>query len=80
LCWKLDTYYGKILAFAPTQKNKKIKKGGMSHCGLAIYIKKVCEGKRTRIMETQIFHHSKNILIFKKNPSKRNQNPSRFLL
>jgi hypothetical protein len=52
----------------------------MSHCGLAIYILKVCEGKRRRIMKTQIFHHNKNILIFKKNPSKRNQNPSRFLL
>ncbi len=28
-------------------------------------------------METQIFHHAKNI-IFKKKSSKRNQNPSRY--
>jgi hypothetical protein len=31
---------------------------GVSHCGLAIYIKKYLKGKR-RIMETQIFHHAK---------------------
>ncbi len=32
-------------------------------------------------METQIFHHAKHILIFKKkkNPLKRNQNPSRYI-
>jgi hypothetical protein len=36
------------------------KKQGMCHtCGLAIYIFKVSfEGKRRRIMETQIFHHA----------------------
>ncbi len=28
-------------------------------------------------MEIQIFHHAKNI-TFQKNPSKRNQNPSRY--
>jgi hypothetical protein len=33
-------------------------------------------GKR-RIMEAQIFHHAKILLIFKKS-SKRNQNPSRY--
>jgi hypothetical protein len=43
--------------------------------GLAIYFKKISEGKR-KIMEIQIFHHAK-ILSFKK-PSKRNQNPSRY--
>jgi hypothetical protein len=48
---------------------------GVSHCGLAIYIKKDLKAKR-RIMDTQIFHHAKNI-IFKKS-SKRNQNPSRY--
>jgi hypothetical protein len=32
---------------------------GVSHCGLAIYIKKYLKAKR-RIMETQIFHHAKN--------------------
>jgi hypothetical protein len=31
---------------------------GVSHFGLAIYIKKYLKGKR-RIMETQIFHHAK---------------------
>jgi len=44
--------------------------------GLAIYIQKYLKGKR-RIMETQIFHHAKIYLIFKKS-SKRNQNPSRY--
>jgi hypothetical protein len=31
---------------------------GVSHCGLAIYIKSYVKAKR-RIMETQIFHHAK---------------------
>jgi hypothetical protein len=43
---------------------------GVSHYGLAIYIKKY-------IMETQIFHHAKILLIFKK-CSKSNQYPSRY--
>jgi hypothetical protein len=30
----------------------------VSHCGLAIYIKKYLNAKR-RIMETHIFHHAK---------------------
>jgi hypothetical protein len=47
---------------------------GMSHCGLAICIKKYLMAKK-RVMETQIFHHAK-IIIFK-NSCKRNQNPSR---
>jgi hypothetical protein len=37
----------------------KQKQGVVSHCGLAIYNKKVSKGKRRRIMETQIFHHAK---------------------
>jgi hypothetical protein len=37
---------------------------GVSHRGLANYIKKVLQGKR-RIMKLQIFHHAK-IIIFKK--------------
>jgi hypothetical protein len=37
----------------------------VSHCGLAIYIKKYLKAKR-RIMETQIFHHAKIYLRFKK--------------
>ncbi len=32
---------------------------GMSHYGLAIHLKKVLQGKRRRIMKTQIFHHAK---------------------
>jgi hypothetical protein len=47
---------------------------GVSHCSLAIYIKKYLKGKR-RIMKTQNISPCKNI-IFKKS-SKRNQNPSR---
>jgi len=31
---------------------------GVSHCGLAIYIKKYLKTNQ-RIMETQIFHHAK---------------------
>jgi hypothetical protein len=31
---------------------------GVSYCGLAIYIKKVSEGKG-RVKETQIFQHAK---------------------
>jgi hypothetical protein len=48
---------------------------GVSHCGLAIYIKKVSEDER-RIMETQIIDHAKT--KSSKNPSKRNQNPSTY--
>jgi hypothetical protein len=46
-----------------------------SHYGLAIYIKKHLKAKE----ETQIFHHAKIYLIFKK-CSKKKQNPSRILL
>jgi hypothetical protein len=42
-----------------------LNKGCVSHCDLAIYIKKVSSSKR-RIMETQIFRHAKILLIFKK--------------
>jgi len=49
---------------------------GVSQCGLAIYIKKYLKAKR-RIMETQIFHHSKNYNL-QKNPLKETQNPSRY--
>jgi hypothetical protein len=48
----------------------------VSHCDLAIYIKKDLKEKRRIIMKTQIFHHAK-IIIFKKS-AKRNQNPSRY--
>jgi len=48
----------------------------MCHCGLAIYIKKYLKAKRRRIMETQIFHHSKNILYLPKIPLKETQKNS----
>jgi hypothetical protein len=47
----------------------------VSHCGLAIYIKKYLKAKK-RIMKIQKFHHVENI-TFKKS-SKRNQNPSSY--
>jgi hypothetical protein len=37
---------------------------GVSHCGLAIYIKKYLKAKE-EIMEIQIFHHAKNIIFQK---------------
>jgi hypothetical protein len=37
---------------------------GVSHCGLASYIKKDLKAKE-ELCKTQIFHHAKNI-IFKK--------------
>jgi hypothetical protein len=36
----------------------------VSHCGLAIYIKKYLKAKK-EFMKTQIFHHAKKI-VFKK--------------
>jgi hypothetical protein len=48
----------------------------VTHCGLAIYIKKYLKAKR-RIMETQkYFTIAKNILF--KNPLKETKNPSRY--
>jgi hypothetical protein len=38
---------------------------GVSHCGLAIYIKKKYLKAKRRILETQIFHHAKIYQIFK---------------
>jgi hypothetical protein len=32
---------------------------GMSHCGLAIYMKKYHLKAKEEFMETQIFHHAK---------------------
>jgi hypothetical protein len=52
------------------EKKKKIKQGGVSQCGLAIYIK-----KKYLIKETQIFGHAKTLNL-QKNPLKPNQNPS----
>jgi hypothetical protein len=60
----------------PSKKAIVYSTRGVSHCGLAVYIKKVSSGKR-RIMEIQIFHHAK-IQSSKKKSSKRSQNPSRY--
>jgi hypothetical protein len=48
----------------------------VSHCGLAIYIKKYLKAKE-ELWKFKYFTMQKNI-IFKKNSSKRNQNPSRY--
>jgi len=37
---------------------------------LPFTLKKESQGKRRRIMKTQIFHHAKNIIFKKKNPRK----------
>jgi hypothetical protein len=51
---------------------------GVCHIvALPFTLKKASKGK-TRIMETQLFHHAKKDLIFK-NPFKRNQKPSKIL-
>jgi hypothetical protein len=52
------------------------KQGVRLAVAFAIYIKKHLNAKR-RIMETQIFHHAKYIIVIK--TSKRNQNLSRFI-
>jgi hypothetical protein len=56
-----------------------VNKVGVSHLWsfAILHFKKVSYGKR-RIMKTQIFSACKNIIIFKKIPSKRNPNPSRY--
>jgi hypothetical protein len=47
----------------------------VSHCGLAIYIEKYYKAKE-RIMEIQIFHHTK--ILSSINPLKETKNPSRY--
>jgi hypothetical protein len=48
---------------------------GVSHCSLAIYIKKYLKAKQ-RIMETQILHHAK--ISSSNKSSERNQDPSTY--
>jgi hypothetical protein len=48
---------------------------GVSHCGLAIYIKTYLNAKE-RFIETEIFHRSK--IYSSKNPLKETKNPSRY--
>jgi hypothetical protein len=45
----------------------KTKQGGVSHCGLAIYILKYLKAKE-EFLKTQIFHHAK--IQSSKNPLK----------
>jgi hypothetical protein len=53
------------------------KPGAVSHCGPAIYSLKYLKAKQEYYGNSNI-SPSKNILIFKKLSSKRNQNPSRY--
>jgi len=50
----------------PGQYPNTLKTTGASHFGLAIYIKKYLKEAKERIMKTQIFHHAKIYLLFKK--------------
>jgi hypothetical protein len=51
-----------------------MRQGGVSHCGLAIYIKNYFKAKK-ELWKLKYFHHAcKKNIIFKKF-SKRNQNP-----
>jgi hypothetical protein len=52
----------------------------VSHFGLAIYIKMYLKGKEELWKLKYLFHHAKIDLIFKKNPLKENQNPSRDII
>jgi hypothetical protein len=55
-CLRSKDLFGKDGPKLPYLNPKKTR--GMSHNGLAIYIKKYLNAKR-KIMETQIFHHAK---------------------
>jgi hypothetical protein len=46
----------------------------VSHCGLAVYIKKYLKANK-ELWEIQTFHHEKNIKIFKKIPLKETKIP-----
>jgi hypothetical protein len=50
-----DMTYGRGQVLWPTEANKT---RGVSHCGLAIYIKKYIKAKE-KVMKIQIFHHAK---------------------
>jgi hypothetical protein len=51
-----------------SERPKKTGGGGVTHCGLAIYIKKYLKAKK-KIMKIQIFHHAKKYNL-QKNPLK----------
>jgi hypothetical protein len=48
----------------------------VSHCGLAIYSKKYLKAKEEELWKLKYFTNAKNIIF--KQPSKRNQHPSRY--
>jgi hypothetical protein len=69
---------GWFASLATTQNwRKKQKTRGVSHCGLAIHIKKYLKAKEEFWKLKYFTIHAKIYLIFKKS-SKRNQNPSRY--
>jgi hypothetical protein len=47
-----------VSSFGRSQHNKQRKQGGVSHCGLAIYIKTYLNAKE-ELQKLQIFHHAK---------------------
>jgi hypothetical protein len=56
---------------------RKINKGCVKLCGLAIYIKKYLKAKEEELWKLKSFTMQKNVLIFKKS-SKKNKNLSRY--
>jgi hypothetical protein len=50
----------------------------VSHCGIAIYIIKYLKAKE-EVLKLKTFHHAK-IYQSSKKSSKRNQNPSRYII
>jgi hypothetical protein len=52
---------------------------GVSHCGLAIYMKKYLKAKEEELWKLKYFIIAKIYLIVKKS-SKGNQNPSRYII
>jgi hypothetical protein len=48
----------------------------VSHCGLAIYIKKKYLNAKEELWKPKLFHHAK--IYSSKKPYKRNQNPLRY--
>ncbi len=75
---KLIWWCFRVLRASPAAAAATTTTRGVSHCGLPIYIKKSIKANE-ELWKTQIFHHPKIYLIFKKS-SKRNQNSFKILL
>jgi len=69
-------YLGLKKSIVSTMKQLKAKQGVCHIVALPFTLRKYFKAKK-KFMETQILSPCKNI-IFKKNSSKRNQNPSRY--